>query len=1033
MHGAASADYYLNLAQEDYYASGTEAPGYWVGHGAERLHLGAKVRRAVLSNLLIGVSPDGSQPLVQNAGRKDRQCAWDLTFSAPKSVSVLWALATPEVRREIEQIHQEAVSFALGQVEERAGLTRRGKGGAIEERAALAFAVFQHGTSRALDPQLHSHCLLMNAGVRDDGTTGALKTLQVFRQKMTTGSAYREWFSEAMTRTFHVGIEPQKVGFRVLGVPQRLCREFSKRRRTVEQKMQAKGYTGAVQAKIATLDTRPAKVEVPQEELLAQWRSVAHSFGWSTEQAMALLHREPGTTRTVNPDDGIVQALSAVEPQTESITREHGDGGRGASAEQSPEAGEDAPTMDPPGKARQHPAGKPDEAELVPLQSPAPLSHSPQQGTVEREAGTSQLTPTQRADSDATQPNDPSNEVSAGAPTTGQPQERLAASQSQILPGPVQPEGLSPEGVGNVPAAGELQDRSSPTTPQPLGPGKQTEAPAALEHDLATIRQEKPLPAHQQGGLTPLDQSADQGHLGPVNTAAPAAASHDLPSTPGQTTTLPSARSDESHRQGGDGLPVTRELQVLSVASQDQPVVAAGPLRETKLATLDPVDTSSKAQPQSIAQPQPATPAQRQSDAPRQTVAGGSPITDESQGPSSPSQDQSFVTTGELERRPRADAGAAPTSTKTQTHIVTPPQPDTPTRAPTGAEGSLIPKDKTGTRETSQAISSNRHESSPAERQSEAPHHGNQGSPQPKGPPPNRPLRSPSSEPASIRLSEPENCPPWQQEFLALGAGQQEPGQQNKRTSRTEGHEDTGRTAAGQQASGAKSQQQSTARDRHQSAHQQRQATGQEDRQQTGEEGRSQPGPGDGRHADQEHCSQTASSQGREKDPRTTSSQQQRAGGPGIHFAWVRMFPKAPFWSLASLVKVPRIVFPGAQPRWGEVHWEKTFRFLKISVQDRFIFPEAPQNSIFHGLTHKAVHFSIPTEILAAPPEPKWGHISWKETFLGGEVRVQERNLFRRAPKWSPVHGLKHKALRFTTKISKWKPQMHQARQEHSH
>ncbi|MCX6924872.1 MAG: relaxase domain-containing protein, partial [Verrucomicrobia bacterium] len=220
MRGAGSADYYLILAQDDYYVSASEFPGYWLGKGASQLGLEGQVHREVFRNLLDGTSPDGSRPLVQNAKKEDRQSGWDLTLSAPKSVSVLWALGPPEIRAEIERLHQESVRFALGYLEKRAGLTRRGKGGAIQEAAALSFAVFQHGSSRALDPQMHSHGVLLNVGVREDGSTGALVTREIFRLKMKAGYLYRERLAFKLTRTFGVTLEAQKVGFRVVGVPE---------------------------------------------------------------------------------------------------------------------------------------------------------------------------------------------------------------------------------------------------------------------------------------------------------------------------------------------------------------------------------------------------------------------------------------------------------------------------------------------------------------------------------------------------------------------------------------------------------------------------------------------------------------------------------------------------------------------------------------------------------------------------------------------------------------------------------------------
>ena len=91
MKGAGQGNYYLQLAREDYYLEGGEPPGRWVGLGAEALSLDGVVDRESLHNLLSGFDPKGREAWVQNPGSNDRQSGWDLTFSAPKSVSVLWS------------------------------------------------------------------------------------------------------------------------------------------------------------------------------------------------------------------------------------------------------------------------------------------------------------------------------------------------------------------------------------------------------------------------------------------------------------------------------------------------------------------------------------------------------------------------------------------------------------------------------------------------------------------------------------------------------------------------------------------------------------------------------------------------------------------------------------------------------------------------------------------------------------------------------------------------------------------------------
>lgn len=84
-------NYYLQLAREDYFLEGGEPPGRWFGSALASLGLvEGTVEKDTLRTLMDGFAPDG-RPLVQNAGKPNRQPGWDLTFSAPKAVSALWS------------------------------------------------------------------------------------------------------------------------------------------------------------------------------------------------------------------------------------------------------------------------------------------------------------------------------------------------------------------------------------------------------------------------------------------------------------------------------------------------------------------------------------------------------------------------------------------------------------------------------------------------------------------------------------------------------------------------------------------------------------------------------------------------------------------------------------------------------------------------------------------------------------------------------------------------------------------------------
>jgi conjugative relaxase-like TrwC/TraI family protein len=291
MTAGAALGYFLGHGQESCYFNDLVQPGRWAGNAAAQLDLPPTVTRAVFHHLLQGFSPDGRRPFVQNAGDPRRDACWDLTFSAPKSVSVLWALAPETTRKQIEQAHNEAVLQTLQYVELVAGLTRRGKGGAIKEHADVLLATFFHGASRSQDPALHTHAVLINLGLRQDGTTGALRTLEVFQCKMRAGALYRRTLAQRLTQRLDLTLDPEQVGFHVRGVPKALCHAFSKRSRAIRKLMQERGLTGAVAAKEVTLLTRPKKERLSPREFFARCAAKAQKLGWGQSQTHELLER----------------------------------------------------------------------------------------------------------------------------------------------------------------------------------------------------------------------------------------------------------------------------------------------------------------------------------------------------------------------------------------------------------------------------------------------------------------------------------------------------------------------------------------------------------------------------------------------------------------------------------------------------------------------------------------------------------------------------------------------------------------------
>lgn len=289
---AEHANYYIGLASEDYYTSGGEPPGQWHGQGASALGLTGQIDPEHLRSLFRGFSPHDDKPLTQrqqHSGKATHRPGWDLTFSAPKSVSVIWSQASPEVREKIQKAHFVAVKAALSYVESVAGKTRRGRGGKRIESAKLVFGTYEHGTSRAQDPQLHTHCLLLNVAVRQDGTTGTVSSRSVFQTKMAAGALYRAELNAELRS--ELGLASRKVAdwFEIEGVPQSILSHFSKRREEIEEVLDRKGILSAKGAAAVALTTRESKSHVPRSELFPKWQKEGREIGWSTEQVTQLV------------------------------------------------------------------------------------------------------------------------------------------------------------------------------------------------------------------------------------------------------------------------------------------------------------------------------------------------------------------------------------------------------------------------------------------------------------------------------------------------------------------------------------------------------------------------------------------------------------------------------------------------------------------------------------------------------------------------------------------------------------------------
>jgi len=307
-------NYYANLASEDYYHAGGEPPGQWAGSGSADFGLHGRVSDLAYRRIFAGMDPLTAHPLLQQQVGKDHRPGWDFTFSAPKSVSVVWSQADERTRQDIQHAQDVAVRAAIQHLEKYA-VTRRGHGGTEHEPARLIVATYEHGTSRAQDPQLHTHSLVANLCRREDGTFGTLEVRDMYSAKMAAGAIYRAELAARM-QALGYAVEQDGEAFRIAGSSRALENEFSKRREEIERTLEEKKLSGARAAEVACLDTRHKKSELNRGDLFAVWQQTGQEYGYDETAVRAAV---------ADPIPEIPPAADIMRTLTEnlSVTTEH--------------------------------------------------------------------------------------------------------------------------------------------------------------------------------------------------------------------------------------------------------------------------------------------------------------------------------------------------------------------------------------------------------------------------------------------------------------------------------------------------------------------------------------------------------------------------------------------------------------------------------------------------------------------------------------------------------------------------------------
>ncbi len=294
LKGADAGAYYVEQLP-NYYLDSGEPRGIWLGDGARQLGVSGEVGDDAFLAVMAGMDPRRAD---RDLGRRydDKSVrGFDVTASAPKSVSVLWALGDQQVRRAVLDAHDTAVRELAGWIEAHAH-TRYRIGGevAVVDAEGIVAAAFRQHTSRALDPQLHTHLVIANRVRSPDGRWLALDARLIKRDQQTLSALYHVSLRAELSARLGVRWHQPEHGIsEIADVPEALLAEFSTRTGAVARRIDDKldrfietmgreptpRERWRLEREAAT-DSRPAKAHAVDAQTLHEgWAAQTHALG----------------------------------------------------------------------------------------------------------------------------------------------------------------------------------------------------------------------------------------------------------------------------------------------------------------------------------------------------------------------------------------------------------------------------------------------------------------------------------------------------------------------------------------------------------------------------------------------------------------------------------------------------------------------------------------------------------------------------------------------------------------------------------
>jgi len=296
--------------QGDYYTQGgAEDYSFWWGKGAKTLGLQGAVHFETFKELLKGNLPNNERMMQTQKGQYHRP-GYDLTFSAPKSVSIL-ALVLGD--KSIQEAHRQAVKSALSQLEKKEAAFRLKHKGNVEivKTGNYLVGAFEHSDSRAGDPHLHTHTVLLNMTQREDKAWRAIYADELYDNKLLYGMEYRAPLARQLLQ---LGFElsfGEKGLFEIKGMPEPLMEFWSKRGEEISDWLKEQELTGGKAAAQANFQTRGAKVKDNPDNRLHRWHAELKELGFDLKDLEKIVNDAKARGPIPLPEPAVL-ALHAV-------------------------------------------------------------------------------------------------------------------------------------------------------------------------------------------------------------------------------------------------------------------------------------------------------------------------------------------------------------------------------------------------------------------------------------------------------------------------------------------------------------------------------------------------------------------------------------------------------------------------------------------------------------------------------------------------------------------------------------------------